>query len=33
MMDKRKIDGAVKESSVKQQICKSDMVVHNIIIM
>ena len=27
-MDKRKLDGAVEESSVDQQICKSDPTVH-----
>ena len=30
MMVKRKLDGAVDESSVDQDICESDVVVHNL---
>ena len=30
MMVKRKLDGAVDESSAYQEICKSDMIVHNL---
>ena len=29
MMIKRKVDGAVEESSMDQEICKFDMTVHN----
>ena len=30
MMVKKKLDGAVEESSADQEICKSDMTIHNL---